>query len=224
MSDAPARTVPAVHGQRQIVPDPPHERELAAHLRASDRDAVLALYGRFVDGETPFDAMMRRVLWNALAKRAGDGLRVERGARFRHIETFELGSGVFVGEGAFIQGRIGGTCVIGDRTWVGPQTFLDARDLVVEPSVGLGPGVRILGSVHTGSPSDKPIIETDLEIRPVRIGAGADVGVNAVLMPGVTVGQGAMIGAGAVVTKDVPAFAVAAGVPAVVLRLREGRG
>jgi acetyltransferase-like isoleucine patch superfamily enzyme len=63
-------------------------------------------------------------------------------------------------------------------------------------------------------------LSTDLEIRPVRVGAGADVGVNAVILPGVIIGAGAMIGAGAVVTEDVPAFAVAAGVPARVLRYR----
>ena len=46
-----------------------------------------------------------------------------------------------------------------------------------------------------------PIIQTDLEIKPVRIGAWADIGVNAVILPGVTVGKGAIVGAGAVVTR-----------------------
>jgi acetyltransferase-like isoleucine patch superfamily enzyme len=73
-------------------------------------------------------------------------------------------------------------------------------------------------------PTDVPIIQTDLNIRPVRIGAWADIGVNAVVLPGVTVGKGAIVGAGAVVVKDVPAFAVVAGVPAKLLRWREGHG
>ena len=59
-----------------------------------------------------------------------------------------------------------------------------------------------------------PIIQTDLEIRPVRIEAWADIGTNAVILPGVTVGRGAIVGAGAVVTHDVPPFAIVAGVPA----------
>jgi acetyltransferase-like isoleucine patch superfamily enzyme len=84
--------------------------------------------------------------------------------------------------------------------------------------------MKVLGSVHTGEPADVPIVQTDLEIRPVRVGDWADVGVNAVVMPGVTIGKGAIIGAGAVVTKDVPAFAVSAGVPAVVVRQRESDG
>jgi acetyltransferase-like isoleucine patch superfamily enzyme len=223
--NADGRTVPAVHGRKEHVSDPPHERELVAHFRAAwQRDALQELYGRFVYGEGAFDAMMRRVLWRALARRAGEGLRVERGAQFRHIETFELGDGVFIGEQAVIHGRFDGSCVIGAGTWVGPQVFLDARALTIGESVGLGPGMKVLGSVHTGEPADVPIVQTDLEIRPVRVGDWADVGVNAVVMPGVTIGKGAIIGAGAVVTKDVPAFAVSAGVPAVVVRQRESDG
>ena len=55
--------------------------------------------------------------------------------------------------------------------------------------------------------------------RPVE--AWADIGVNAVILPGVTVGRGAIVGAGAVVTKDVAPFSVVAGVPAVFLRSRD---
>jgi acetyltransferase-like isoleucine patch superfamily enzyme len=69
---------------------------------------------------------------------------------------------------------------------------------------------------------DVPIVQTDLEIRPVRIRAWADIGVNAVILPGVTVGRGAIVGAGAVVTRDVPDFAVVAGVPAVFMKWRDG--
>jgi acetyltransferase-like isoleucine patch superfamily enzyme len=67
-----------------------------------------------------------------------------------------------------------------------------------------------------------PVIQTDLVIKPVRIGAHADIGVNAVVLPGVTIGKGAIVGAGAVVTRDVPPYAVVAGVPARLLRWRDG--
>jgi serine acetyltransferase len=62
----------------------------------------------------------------------------------------------------------------------------------------------VLGSEHTGVPEDVPIVQTDLVIEPVRIGPWADIGVNAVVLPGITVGKGAIVGAGAVVTHDVP--------------------
>jgi acetyltransferase-like isoleucine patch superfamily enzyme len=66
-----------------------------------------------------------------------------------------------------------------------------------------------------------PVIATDLTIAPVRIEDWADIGVNAVILPGVTVGRGAIVGAGAVVTKDVPAFSKVAGIPATVIGWRE---
>ena len=67
-----------------------------------------------------------------------------------------------------------------------------------------------------------PIIQTDLEIKSTRIGAWADIGVNAVILPGITVGKGSIVGAGAVVTRDVNPFSVVVGVPAKFLRWREG--
>jgi acetyltransferase-like isoleucine patch superfamily enzyme len=63
-------------------------------------------------------------------------------------------------------------------------------------------------------------MQTDLEIKPVRIGAWADIGVNAVILPGVTIGRAAIVGAGAVVTEDVKPFSIVAGVPARFLRDR----
>ncbi len=94
---------------------------------------------------------------------------------------------------------------------------------MIEDYVGWAPGAKVLGSQHTGNPGDIPIVQTDLDIRPVRIGAWADIGTNAVILPGVTVGKGSIVGAGAVVTEDVPPFAVVAGVPAKFLRWRKAR-
>ena len=92
---------------------------------------------------------------------------------------------------------------------------------MLEDYVGWGPGARALGSTHTGVPAEAPIMQTDLLIRPVPVRRGADIGTDAVLLPGITVGENALVGAGAVVTNDVPAIAVVAGTPARVLRWRE---
>ncbi|MGH9348732.1 MAG: acyltransferase [Vicinamibacterales bacterium] len=219
-SNREARTVPAVHGRRVVEPDPAFERAFADHLQSLGPVALAELYSRFADGESAFDETMRRIVLRAMTARLGDGLRVGRGVLCRHPETFTIGTGVFIGDQAVLQGRFDGTCSIGDYAWIGPQAFLDARSLVIEARVGWGPGAKVLGSRHTALPVDVPIIETELEIKPVRVGAWADVGVNAVILPGVTIGKGAIVGAGAVVTRDVPPFAVVAGVPARLVRYR----
>ena len=222
MADTQDRVVEAVHGRRPVVPDPPFERELADSMRSKyEPRALLELYGRFTYGEGEFDAMMRRAVWRALARSFGDGVQIGRGVLCKHPETFEIGSNVFIGDQAVLQGRFDGRCVIGDRVWIGPQSYFDARDLVIGESVGWGPGAKVLGSTHTAVPVNVPIIETALTISPVRIGAWSDIGVNAVVLPGVTVGKGAIVGAGAVVVEDVEPFTVVAGVPARFLRRRD---
>jgi acetyltransferase-like isoleucine patch superfamily enzyme len=218
------RVVPAVHGRQTATSDPAYPRELASALTAHySREGLIELYSRFVHGQGVLDGVMRTVLWLALTRSCGSGLRVEPGVGFKHPETFEVGEGVFIGSQTFIQGRFDGCCKIGNGVWIGPQSYFDARDLVIGNQVGWGPGAKVLGSTHTGLPVDVPIIETDLVIKPVRVEDWADIGTGAVLLPGVTVGRGAVVGAGAVVTRDVAPFAKVAGVPAKVIGWRDDR-
>lgn len=213
----------AFHAVRKIKPDADFEVAFSDYLRKNfDISDIVRLYDEFALGDDEFRHLMRRIIWRAVARRMGHGVSVGVGVIFKHLETFELGEGVFIGSQAFIQGRHDGRCVIGSHDWIGPQSFLDARDLVIEEYVGIGPGVKILGSAHTGVPLDIPIIQTELEIRPVRIEAWSDIGTNAVILPGVTLGKGCIVGAGAVVTEDVASFAIVAGVPARFLRWRPG--
>ena len=96
-----------------------------------------------------------------------------------------------------------------------------AADFILTPEVvfsennagGVG---GALGGVQC-LPADLPITQTDLAIRPVRIAEWVDIGVNAVVLPGVTIGQGAQIGAGAVVTRDVHENEVVVGNPSRVI-------
>jgi acetyltransferase-like isoleucine patch superfamily enzyme len=218
------RVVKAVHGLRKREPDPDFVEGMARFLRSElQREQLAELYQQFGTGEGKFAQLMRRIVFKSLARQCGDGLVVSSQVGFKHIETFEIGSSVFIGAGSYLQGWFEGRFVIGDHVWIGPQSYFDARDLVLEDYVGWGPGARILGSTHTGVPVDVPIVQTDLRIRPVRIEAWADIGTNAVILPGVTVGRGSIVGAGAVVAKDVPPFAAVAGVPARFLYWREGR-
>ncbi len=213
----------AVHGRREILPDPSFEVGLSGHLSSAySSEALIEQYHRFSNGEGELDALMRRAIWRSVARKFGNGVRVGAAVGFKHLETFEIGDGVFIGAQAYIQGRFDGTTRIGNRVWIGPQAYFDARHLILEDHVGWGPGAKVLGSVHTGLPIEAPIIETDLEVRPVKVEEWADIGTGAILLPGVTVGKGSIVGAGAVVTRDVPAFAIVAGVPAKFVRWRDG--
>jgi acetyltransferase-like isoleucine patch superfamily enzyme len=217
------RVVKATHGMKKIEPDPEFEIGMADYLcKQYNRDGLLGLYTRFLAGESDFDMRMRRAIWRAVSRRLGHSVYISADVRFKHLETFEIGDGVFIGTQTYIQGRFDGRCVIGNHVWIGPQSYFDARDLIIEDYVGWGPGAKVLGSTHMGEPITVPIIQTDLEIKPVRIEAWADIGTNAVILPGVTIGRGSIVGAGAVVTKDVPSYAIVAGVPAQFLRWREG--
>ena len=217
-----ARTVKAVHGVQQVAPDPADEVTESARLREREsREALLVSYAAAAFIDSADGSRQRRVLLRALCKSFGNGVRIGVGVLVLHPHTFEIGDAVFIGNQTFLQGRHDGQCRIGAHTWIGPQSYFDCRDLELGEYVGWGPGAKVLGSEHTGDPLDVPIIQTDLVIKPVRVGKWADIGVNAVLLPGVTVGQGAIVGAGAVVTHDVADYAIVAGVPAKLLRYRK---
>ncbi len=211
----------ATFGRRELRQDPTWELEFAEFIRNSHpRKELLDLFARFRGGESTFEHTMRRVVMRALCKGIGNDLQVGPNVVLKHPETMEFGDCVFIGAQVMIQGRVDGTCKIGNNVWIGPQAYFDARDLVLEDYVGWGPGAKVLGSVHTALPLDVPIIATDLVIKPVVVGVGADVGMNASILPGVHIGAHSVVGAGAVVTHDVPEYAVVAGVPARVIRDR----
>ena len=217
------KVVSSIHGLQPEQFDPEFEVQLAEYLRTQyERLTLVEMYSRFAASDGDFDGLMRRAIWRAVARQFGHGVRIGTGVGFKHLETFEIGDRVFIGAHSYIQGRFEGTCRIGNNVWIGPQSYFDARNLILEDYVGWGPGAKVLGSTHTALPIDIPIIQTNLEIALVTVKMGADIGMNAAILPGVTIGEGSIVGAGAVVTKDVPPYAIVAGVPAQFLRWREG--
>lgn len=95
-------------------------------------------------------------------------------------------------------------------------TLVDDADIFVGDEVMFGPNVTLVTAAH---PVDPGLRRQGYEYNlPVRIGSGVWLGAGATVLPGVTIGENAVIGAGSVVTKDVPPNVVAFGVPARVVR------
>lgn len=117
---------------------------------------------------------------------------------------------------------------IGDRVTATSALQVVAFDLVeIEDEVLFAANVYISDGMHATTRGDEPYKYQGIaRIAPVRIGRGAWIGQNVVVMPGVTIGAHAVIGANSVVTRDVPASTVAVGSPARVVRVwneRSGR-
>lgn len=152
----------------------------------------------------------------------GEGVVIEGGVLVFHAETITIADNVYIGHQTILKGYHENTMTIGPGTWIGQQCFLhSAGGIEIGASVGIGPGVKILTSVHRRTPMPAPIVEGQLDFAPVRIDEGCDIGIGAILLPGVTLGQGVQVGAGAVVTRDVAPGHVVAGVPARFLRARD---
>ena len=93
--------------------------------------------------------------------------------------------------------------------------------LRIGDNVMMGPEVTILTHTHNIERTDIPMGQQGMRVAEVVVGNDVWIGMRVVIMPGVKVGNGAVIGAGAVVTKDVPDFAVVGGVPAKIIKYRK---
>ncbi|MCD8081173.1 MAG: acyltransferase [Bacteroides sp.] len=118
----------------------------------------------------------------------------------------------------------GRNIVMGKHSQLGVNCKVE-NDIVMGDYVLMGPDVVIYSSMHAYDDINTPIMEQgSKEIKPVHIGNDVWVGLRAVIMPGVTIGDHVIIGSCAVVTKDIPDYAVVGGVPAKVIRFRNAGG
>lgn len=128
----------------------------------------------------------------------------------------EVARGVRICSSVRVMGA--GQLAFGEDAWVGHQVLICAGSKVsIGSRVDIGPRVYIGTGTHEIAAGSPRVAGRGLN-KNVRIGDGAWLGVACVVMPGVTIGAGAVVAAGAVVTEDVPAQVVVAGVPARVVR------
>ncbi len=136
-------------------------------------------------------------------------------------QALRIGNNVLIGRFSQIKVR-GGSMTLGDKISLGPFCYLGtASTLSIGAHCLIGTNSFIGGIQHGYSDPSKPIAEQQLAQRGgIRIGKDVWIGAHAVINDGISIGDGAIIGSNAVVTKDIPAFTIAAGVPAKVIGQR----
>ena len=114
--------------------------------------------------------------------------------------------------GTFVE--IQKNAVVGTRCKISSHTFI-CEGVTIEDEVFVGHGVMFINDRYPWATTDGQLqAEADWEVIPTLVKRGASIGSGAVILCGVTIGEGAMVGAGAVVTHDVPDYAIVVGVPA----------
>lgn len=141
---------------------------------------------------------IRRVICHSLFDHCGKNVNIEQGARFATGFRIRIGSGSGLGVNASVHGP-----------------------LRIGENVMMGPDVTILTHTHNIERTDIPMGRQGTVVKEVSIGDDVWIGMRSIIMPGVRIGNGVVIGAGAVVTKNVPDFAIVGGVPARIIRYRK---
>ena len=130
-----------------------------------------------------------------------------------------VGDGTTIG--AFVE--IQKNAAVGSRCKISSHTFI-CEGVTIEDEVFVGHGVMFINDRHPRATANGQLQgEADWTLVPTRVRRGASIGSGAVILCGVTIGARAMVGAGAVVTRNVPDDAVVVGVPARV-QAQQGRG
>jgi acetyltransferase-like isoleucine patch superfamily enzyme len=151
----------------------------------------------------------------------GENVIFETGVLVFHPENIRILSHVYIGHYTILKGYYKNLMEIGCGTWIGQQCFFhSAGGIMIGSNVGIGPGVKIFTSSHKVDELDNPILHNTIEFAAVTIEDGSDIGVGAIILPGVHIGRGVQVAAGAVVTSDVEEFTIVGGVPAKVIRKR----
>lgn len=155
----------------------------------------------------------------------GTRSRIEYGAKLVSPWLVKVGDDVRICEHAWLNAKDDRgdgmpTLTIGEGTYIGRFAHINAwRQVTIENNVLLADRVFISDADHNYENPDVPIIlQGDAFKGPVCLKTGCWLGVGVVVLPGVTVGMNAVVAANSVVTKDVPDYAVAAGIPAKVIK------
>jgi acetyltransferase-like isoleucine patch superfamily enzyme len=181
---------------------------------------------------------LRKALYPLLLGACGRNVVFGQNVVLRHPHKIRIGSNVVIDDNCLLdaKGERNRGITIGDGVFIGRNTILSCKDGDIELADGANIGFNceifsasrvtigrqtlmaayayVIGGDHDFSDPTKPVLEQTRTSAGVTIGAGAWIGAGAKILDGVSIGDGAIIGAGAVVRDDVPATAIAVGIPA----------
>lgn len=163
---------------------------------------------------TPLGMMLRLVFWRFFFRHCGS-VRFGTALTISGMASIALANGCRIGRLSFLTARQG-SLVLGEQTSISPCVHLGADNgsIVIGKKVAIGPGTVIRAANHIFVRADVPIMDQGHRQGEIIIEDDVWVGANCVILPDVRIGRGAVIAAGAVVTRSVAPFAIAAGVPA----------
>lgn len=144
---------------------------------------------------------LRGFLCRFIFRKCGKNINVERMAYFGSGKNIEIGSNSGIGINAQIWG-------------------VEIGNLIIGNNVMMGPDVVILTLKHNYNDIKCPISTQEAYATKVIIEDDVWIGIRAIILPGVKICKGAVVGAGALVTKDIPSYSIVGGVPAKVLKMR----
>ena len=190
--------------------------------------------------------LLRRFSLSSLFKECGKGLILGKAIVLRTPIHIQLGDNVAIDDGTLLDGGTGPDCVmtIGNKTLISKGSVIQAKNgplhigdecdigahviITSISTITLEDNVLIAGNCYIGGARynlddlETPIMYQGIYSRgPITIGASTWIGASSTILDGVTVGKGCVIGAGAIVTKDVPDYAIVVGSPAKIIGTRK---
>jgi len=174
---------------------------------------------RFLPGR--LGGEVRRIYWGMRFFSCGD-LRIGCDCTFVKPNAMRFAGLTMISDGCYFNAD-GGSITVGNWTAFNIGGHINAScggKIVIGAHCPIGPGVVMRTANHCFEKSNVYIQEQGHQIGDIVIEDDCWIGANAIILGGVSIGKGAIIGAGAVVTKDIPSMAIAVGVPAKVLKYR----
>lgn len=170
---------------------------------------------------------LRYTVYKGLFARCGKNISVSQGCHIRDFKKIVLGNNIMFGLNSQIYSAGNGNerIEIGDNVSLNSNVMINADIggcIRIGNNVLIGPNVVLRASNHKFLDRNTPIIQQGHEPGYIIIEDDVWIGANAVILPDVTIGKGAVVGAGAVVTKDVKPYSIVGGVPAHEISIRYG--